>query len=125
MTERFVSAGTMFVASGGDGGGSEKNDDDKGKRDEGRDQQQLKGRRPEWEAVQQELEAERKMREEQRRKMVGGEEKSLYDILQANKGKEASTTHAHTQRKRDRETESFSLAPSSSPMSGLAWAATG
>lgn len=40
----------------------------------------------EWEAVQQELEADRKRRDEQRRKAATGEEKSLYDILQANKG---------------------------------------
>ncbi|KAF5021405.1 hypothetical protein F66182_6554 [Fusarium sp. NRRL 66182] len=40
----------------------------------------------EWEAVQQELEAERKRRQEQRVKAATGEgEKSLYDILQANK----------------------------------------
>jgi len=40
----------------------------------------------EWEAVQRELEAERRRREEQRAKMAAGEEKSLYAILQANKG---------------------------------------
>ena len=40
----------------------------------------------EWEAVQQELEAERKRREEARVKAAAGEERSLYDILQANKG---------------------------------------
>jgi hypothetical protein len=40
----------------------------------------------EWEAVQKELEAERKRREEKRVKAASGEEKSLYDILQANKG---------------------------------------
>lgn len=41
----------------------------------------------EWEAVQKELEAERRRREEARVKAVeGGGEKSLYDVLQANKG---------------------------------------
>ncbi|KFA64442.1 hypothetical protein S40285_01011 [Stachybotrys chlorohalonatus IBT 40285] len=40
----------------------------------------------EWEAVQKELELERKRREEQRAKAATGEEKSLYDILQENKG---------------------------------------
>ena len=40
---------------------------------------------PEWERVQKELEAERAKRSEARRKAVEGEEKSLYDILQANK----------------------------------------
>ncbi|POR35444.1 Uncharacterized protein TPAR_04364 [Tolypocladium paradoxum] len=39
----------------------------------------------EWEAVQQELEAERKRRDEARLKAATGEEKSLYDVLQANK----------------------------------------
>ncbi|KAF4445554.1 nefa-interacting nuclear protein nip30 [Fusarium austroafricanum] len=40
----------------------------------------------EWEAVQQQLETERKRREEQRIKAATGEgEKSLYDVLQANK----------------------------------------
>ncbi|CAM1507166.1 Fc.00g068070.m01.CDS01 [Cosmosporella sp. VM-42] len=39
----------------------------------------------EWEAVQQELEADRKRREEARVKAVTGEERSLFDILEANK----------------------------------------
>ncbi|RCI07902.1 hypothetical protein L249_5783 [Ophiocordyceps polyrhachis-furcata BCC 54312] len=39
----------------------------------------------EWEVVQQELAAERKRREEARLKAASGEEKTLYDILQANK----------------------------------------
>ncbi|KAF4991100.1 hypothetical protein FGRMN_8036 [Fusarium graminum] len=40
----------------------------------------------EWEAVEQQLEAERKRREEQRVKAATGEgEKTLYDVLQANK----------------------------------------
>lgn len=42
---------------------------------------------PEWERVQKELDAERARRSEARRKAVEGEEKSLYDILQANKGR--------------------------------------
>lgn len=40
----------------------------------------------EWEVVQQELEAERKRRDEARAKAAAGEERSLYDILEANKG---------------------------------------
>ncbi|KAK1676085.1 hypothetical protein BDP55DRAFT_120645 [Colletotrichum godetiae] len=40
----------------------------------------------EWEIVQRELDAERKRREEARVKSVEGGEKSLYDVLQANKG---------------------------------------
>ncbi|KAK1967304.1 hypothetical protein LY78DRAFT_692126 [Colletotrichum sublineola] len=39
----------------------------------------------EWEIVQRELEAERKRREEARLKSVEGGERSLYDVLQANK----------------------------------------
>ncbi|OHW93466.1 nefa-interacting nuclear protein [Colletotrichum incanum] len=39
----------------------------------------------EWEIVQRELEAERKRREEARIKSVEGGERSLYDVLQANK----------------------------------------
>jgi hypothetical protein len=46
----------------------------------------------EWEAVQKELEAERKRREEKRVKAASGEEKSLYEVLQANKG----ACHAYT-----------------------------
>lgn len=40
----------------------------------------------EWEAVQKELDAERRRREETRKRQVEGGEQSLYDILQANKG---------------------------------------
>jgi hypothetical protein len=50
------------------------------------------GRNSQWEAVQQELEAERRRRDEKRVKAATGEEKSLYDILQENKG----TFHAKT-----------------------------
>ncbi|KAF9873784.1 hypothetical protein CkaCkLH20_08894 [Colletotrichum karsti] len=39
----------------------------------------------EWEAVQKELEADRRRREEARVKAVEGGERSLYDVLQANK----------------------------------------
>ncbi|EFQ32504.1 hypothetical protein CGRA01v4_05937 [Colletotrichum graminicola] len=42
-------------------------------------------KKAEWEIVQRELEAERKRREEARVKSVEGGEKSLYDVLQANK----------------------------------------
>lgn len=48
--------------------------------------EQLSSKNIEWEAVEKELEADRKRREEQRLKTATGEEKSLYDILQANKG---------------------------------------
>jgi hypothetical protein len=39
-----------------------------------------------WEAVQRELDEERRRREEKRAMAAAGEEKSLYDVLQANKG---------------------------------------
>lgn len=46
----------------------------------------------EWEAVQQELEADRRRREEQRVKAASGEgERSLFDILEANKGSMSSS----------------------------------
>ncbi|XP_044714958.1 uncharacterized protein HRG_11591 [Hirsutella rhossiliensis] len=64
MTSRFVSGGTIAAAAAA-ASGAKKN--------------------PEWEAVQQELEAERKRREEARLKAATGGEQSLYDILQANK----------------------------------------
>ncbi len=44
------------------------------------------GKATEWEIVERELAAERQRREEQRRKAATGEEKSLYEILQDNKG---------------------------------------
>ncbi|KAL0936016.1 uncharacterized protein CTRU02_208231 [Colletotrichum truncatum] len=72
---RFVSAGAINAETGeavaatepkaGDAGETRKN--------------------TEWEAVQKELEAERKRREDARVKAVEGGEQSLYDILQANK----------------------------------------
>lgn len=43
-------------------------------------------RHAEWEVVQKELEAERRQREEARRAAAEGGEKSLYEVLQANKG---------------------------------------
>ncbi|CRK17362.1 hypothetical protein BN1708_012022 [Verticillium longisporum] len=50
----------------------------------------------EWEAVQRELDAERRRREEARAKAVEGGEKSLYDVLQANKAaKEAAFEEAN------------------------------
>ncbi|KAM0322011.1 hypothetical protein ACHAQA_009753 [Verticillium albo-atrum] len=50
----------------------------------------------EWEVVQRELDAERRRREEARAKAVEGGEKSLYDVLQANKAaKEAAFEEAN------------------------------
>ncbi|KAH7326579.1 N-terminal domain of NEFA-interacting nuclear protein NIP30-domain-containing protein [Stachybotrys elegans] len=74
MSSRFVSGGT--IGSSGEAANQSESI-------------QQKAREPaknsEWEAVQQELEAERKRREEHRAKAASGEQKSLYDILQENK----------------------------------------
>lgn len=87
MSSRFVSSGTIGP-SGGSGG-----DDDVGKADAdaagagaGATPAGDKASSDAWETVQRELEAERRRREEQRIKAASGEEKSLYDILQENKG---------------------------------------
>lgn len=75
MANRFVSGGVIDssgeVAEKGQGKGESANNSSKNS---------------EWEAVQKELEAERKRRDEQRIKAASGEEKSLFEILQANKG---------------------------------------
>lgn len=72
MSNRFVSGGTINTSS-----------DPEPK--EAAPRAQL-AKSTEWEAVQQELENDRKRREEQRLKAAAGEERSLYDVLQANKG---------------------------------------
>jgi hypothetical protein len=75
MANRFVSGGVIDssgeVAEKGQGTGESAKENSK---------------ISEWEAVQKELEAERKRRDEQRIKAASGEEKSLFEILQANKG---------------------------------------
>ncbi|KAL2207451.1 hypothetical protein CC79DRAFT_1321537 [Sarocladium strictum] len=74
MANRFVSGGVIDssgeVAEKGQGTGESAKETSKNS---------------EWEAVQKELEAERKRRDEQRIKAASGEEKSLFEILQANK----------------------------------------
>ncbi|KAF5598915.1 nefa-interacting nuclear nip30 [Fusarium pseudoanthophilum] len=79
MSSRFVSAGKI-------GPSGEISKDASGA--ESTPQQPLhnSAKSKEWEAVEQQLEAERKKREEQRIKAATGEgEKTLYDVLQANK----------------------------------------
>ncbi|CCT62098.1 uncharacterized protein FFB20_14897 [Fusarium fujikuroi] len=79
MSSRFVSAGKI-------GSSGEISKDASGA--ESTPQQPLhnSAKSKEWEAVEQQLEAERKKREEQRIKAAtGGGEKTLYDVLQANK----------------------------------------
>lgn len=75
MSGRFVSGGVIDPGGEGPGKGQEVTEGSKSN-----------SKNSEWEAVQRELEAERKRREEQRIKAASGEEKSLYEILQANKG---------------------------------------
>lgn len=85
MSNRFVSGGTM-------GAGGEEICKDMDAAPQARQQQQQQqpllplAKNAQWEAAQRELEAERKRREEARLKASMGEEKSLYEILQANKG---------------------------------------
>ncbi|GAO15917.1 uncharacterized protein UV8b_02426 [Ustilaginoidea virens] len=74
MANRFVPGGTIGPAG-----------QEAVVADEHAPRAQLSDSTTEWEAVQQELEQDRKRREEQRLKAATGEEKSLYDILQANK----------------------------------------
>ncbi|EXK47474.1 hypothetical protein FOMG_00860 [Fusarium oxysporum f. sp. melonis 26406] len=79
MPSRFVSAGKI-------GSSGEISKDASGT--ESTPQQPLhnSAKSKEWEAVEKQLEAERKKREEQRIKAAAGEgEKTLYDVLQANK----------------------------------------
>lgn len=83
MAGRFVSGGTISSSNedtapsapaGADATSSQQASDSKF------------SRTAEWELVEKELAAERQRREEQRRRAATGEEKSLYDILQENKG---------------------------------------
>jgi hypothetical protein len=81
MSGRFVSRGTI----------SSNNEDPAPSASTGEDTSQQtsdskSSRTAEWELVEKELAAERQRREEQRRRAATGEEKSLYDILQENKG---------------------------------------
>ncbi|CEI64956.1 hypothetical protein FVEN_g3452 [Fusarium venenatum] len=80
MSNRFVSAGK--IGSSGEISTETKSTESSATQQPLHSSTKLK----EWEAVQEQLEAERKRREEQRIKLATGEgEKSLYDVLQANK----------------------------------------
>ncbi|KAF3059974.1 hypothetical protein GL218_05113 [Daldinia childiae] len=91
MTSRFVSAGTI---AGDDGepqqsaSVSPSSKTQEAPETQKWDKETVK-RNAEWEAVQRDLEADRRRREEARRAQVeggpGGESKTLFDILQANK----------------------------------------
>ncbi|KAF6815173.1 hypothetical protein CSOJ01_03625 [Colletotrichum sojae] len=76
---RFVSAGAINAETG-----EAVVDDNAAASTTGNTQTETK-KGAEWELVQKELDAERKRREEARVKAVEGGEKSLYDVLQANK----------------------------------------
>ncbi|KYK55441.1 hypothetical protein DCS_07404 [Drechmeria coniospora] len=78
MSNRFVSGGTI-------GFGGESSESDAAAAQTQQEPLQPLARNAEWEAVQKELEAERKHREQARLKASTEGEKSLYDILQANK----------------------------------------
>lgn len=76
MTSRFVSGGAIDAASGEAVAVPESTTSS----------DRAAQKNTEWEAVQRDLDAERKRREEERNKLAAGEERSLFDILQANKG---------------------------------------
>ncbi|KJZ76638.1 hypothetical protein HIM_03974 [Hirsutella minnesotensis 3608] len=101
MSSRFVSGGT--IAPSGDVSTA----------DDAASQQPPPPakKNPEWEAVQQELEAERKRREEARQKAVEGGDTSLYDILQANKAaKQAAFDEKHSLRNQFRALDDDEIA---------------
>jgi len=75
MSNRFVSGGT--ISSSGDDRPDQRLGEEKGA---------SAGTNAQWEAVQKQLDAERQQREESRRKAIEGGERSLYDVLQENKG---------------------------------------
>ncbi|KAF4510621.1 hypothetical protein G6O67_002497 [Ophiocordyceps sinensis] len=92
MSNRFVSGGTM-----GSGGEATQGDAANGQLQRTSPPLAAAAKmKPEWEAVQLELEADRKRREEARLKAAAGGEQSLYDILQANKAaKQAAFEEKH------------------------------
>lgn len=77
---RFVSGGTI-----GEGASSSA----PAPADSGPDDKAKSAKAAEWQAVQAELDAERQRREEHRRKVAEGGDKSLYEVLQENKGTDA------------------------------------
>ncbi|WYZ35171.1 hypothetical protein EsH8_I_001447 [Colletotrichum jinshuiense] len=84
---RFVSAGAINAETGeavAAAAAASGGDDDK-RTASGAGEGPSAKKNAEWEIVQRELDAERKRREEARIKSVEGGEKSLYDILEANK----------------------------------------
>jgi len=93
-TSRFVSGGAIDAASG-EAVSVTAATGDQGTAASPHPRQQAQTQTPaqhkraaEWEAVQRDLDAERRRREEQRRAQgagAGGEERSLYEVLQANK----------------------------------------
>lgn len=76
MASRFVSAGAIDPVTGEATSAKTA--------DEGRPAADPKD--DEWAIVQRELEAERRRREEQKASAAAGGEKSLYEVLEANKG---------------------------------------
>lgn len=83
MSGRFISGGTIS-SNNEDPAPSASTREDLTSSEQASDSKSSK--MVEWELVEKELAAERQHREEQRRRAATGEEKSLYDILQENKG---------------------------------------
>lgn len=78
MASRFVSAGAIDPATG-EAAAAERTTTQP-------DDRQQNKPNDEWLAVEKELAAERRRREEQRSAAAGTGERSLYEVLQANKG---------------------------------------
>ncbi|KAI0172135.1 hypothetical protein GGR52DRAFT_456338 [Hypoxylon sp. FL1284] len=85
MSSRFVSGGT--IAGDGHGEAQPAGAPAPSAQNAQWDTKEASAKKTEWEAVQRDLDADRRRREEARRAQVegGGDSKSLYDILQANK----------------------------------------
>lgn len=80
MSGRFVSGGTITSS------GEATKDESGHEAVVAAAREPLMKKNSEWEAVQHELEEDRKKREQARADLAGEGQQSLYDILQANKG---------------------------------------
>lgn len=80
MSSRFVSGGTITSS------GEPSKDESGHEAVVAAAREPLMKKNAEWEAVQHELEEDRKKREQARANLAGEGQQSLYDVLQANKG---------------------------------------
>lgn len=96
MSGRFVSGGTISSAGDKDS----KDTPASASASAAAAREPLAKKSVEWEAVQRELEEERRKRERARAELAGegGQQQTLYDILQANKGSffDSSTSFPHS-----------------------------